>query len=516
MRAVRPILLAVPVAFALVWACTGDDPTITLSGASDAATVGDGGNGTDGGTGDGASSPVCSNGKKDDPETDIDCGGGCGKCAPDKACKVDGDCLTGKCAAGYCEFAKLAWLSGPALPLAEPDFDAGLKSNSYGRELMAAVAADGTIRAVGGYAQIDIDGNKGLSPSEHYIDLAAGDTTWSLLSDVIPGRKLSAATVGANGKLYIFGGTNDVGPSPASWTRPARQADAGTWQNALADLMIQRQDFAVAPGPDGNIYAFGGVTGSPATTLTTTIEAFGPPSGPAWGAISLTMTVPRIGLAAVTAQDGRIYLVGGSAAGASKRNVEAFDVAAKTLTPRADMIEPRTHFAAALGGDGRIYAVGGDTLSSGTSSSHVEAYSPSSNTWTKVSDLTTARIGHAAVVASDGRIWVISGAKTFPGAELIGSVEIYGPKIALGGPTVPAGGTVAVSGSNFAPNAPVRIYVDDPKSAPISTGTADVSGGLASVTVKVPTGVTPGNHRIVMIDDFSRYAVSAPIAVLTN
>src|SRR4051812_33952550 len=39
----------------------------------------------------------CMNGKKDGDETDVDCGGSCGHCLPDQACKGPGDCSSGVC-----------------------------------------------------------------------------------------------------------------------------------------------------------------------------------------------------------------------------------------------------------------------------------------------------------------------------------------------------------------------------------------------------------------------------------
>lgn len=518
------ILVAVPAALCMLWACVGDDPVI-VQPASDAAAPGDGGNAADGGdagdgsaTGDASPASLCSNGQKDVGETDIDCGGSaCAKCVPDKACLVDGDCITGKCSTGYCEFAKLAWLPGPPLTLSDPAFDAGSKENAYGRELFSALASDGTIRAVAGYAQIAVDGSKGTSASEHYIDLGANDTSWSVAVNTIGPRRLSAAAVGADSKMYIFGGQSDTGGTPylaaATWTRDPHPA-TGSWAQAGHDLAVPRTDFAAALGPDGYIYAFGGVADLTNGTLTDVIEAFGPSASPVWGAIGAKMTAKRIGLAAVTGQDGQIYLLGGGLPGSATRVVEAFDVKKKSFTTRADMLDPHTHFAAASGPDGRIYAIAGDIGSDGQASTHVEAYSPITNTWTRVTDLPTARVGHGAVVAPDGRIWAISGAKSFPGYELVAQVEIYGPTIALGAATVSAGGTIAVSGANFAPNAAVHIYVDDRSGAPLASGTASALGALTSVTVKVPATVAPGNHRIVVVDDLSRYPVSTPVSVL--
>ena len=47
----------------------------------------------------------CSNDRLDPGETDIDCGGTCGKCELGKVCDLDEDCTSNNCAAGICEEA---------------------------------------------------------------------------------------------------------------------------------------------------------------------------------------------------------------------------------------------------------------------------------------------------------------------------------------------------------------------------------------------------------------------------
>ncbi|MCA9521988.1 MAG: hypothetical protein KC609_13490 [Myxococcales bacterium] len=52
---------------------------------------------------DGGDDRICSNGKLDGDETDLDCGGSCSPCADDKICLVDEDCESGFCDAGFCK-----------------------------------------------------------------------------------------------------------------------------------------------------------------------------------------------------------------------------------------------------------------------------------------------------------------------------------------------------------------------------------------------------------------------------
>jgi hypothetical protein len=60
-------------------------------GSAGGGTGGGGDGGPDAGGSDGGT-PTCADGIKNSDETDIDCGGHCGKCGPGKACLVNGDC----------------------------------------------------------------------------------------------------------------------------------------------------------------------------------------------------------------------------------------------------------------------------------------------------------------------------------------------------------------------------------------------------------------------------------------
>lgn len=44
----------------------------------------------------------CTDGEKNQDETDVDCGGDCDPCAEGLACALDADCADGRCAAGLC------------------------------------------------------------------------------------------------------------------------------------------------------------------------------------------------------------------------------------------------------------------------------------------------------------------------------------------------------------------------------------------------------------------------------
>ena len=101
-----------------------------------------------------------------------------------------------------------------------------------------------------------------------------------------------------------------------------------------------------------------------------------------WATVA-SMPTPRSGLAAVTGPDGRIYAIGGLDILRSPEplaTVEAYMVATNTWTTVASLPTPRQLLAAAVGPDGRIYALGGADAA-GNPLHTVEAYSIITNTW---------------------------------------------------------------------------------------------------------------------------------------
>jgi hypothetical protein len=72
------------------------------------------------------STPTCTDGVKNGPETDIDCGGSCQPCADGKACAAAADCATQQCSGGTCCLTKeYAKESGPTQGQGELCCEAG-------------------------------------------------------------------------------------------------------------------------------------------------------------------------------------------------------------------------------------------------------------------------------------------------------------------------------------------------------------------------------------------------------
>jgi N-acetylneuraminic acid mutarotase len=183
-----------------------------------------------------------------------------------------------------------------------------------------------------------------------------------------------------------------------------------------------------AVATDGIAYAIGGqgcsdLTGSDCYPLNT-VEAFSPTRN-GWRTMA-PMPAPRTQVGATLGRDGRIYVAGGSGPGGVLADTfYAYSPGAdswRTLTP---LPSARAEAELATARDGKIYAFGGYTGAGFLRL--VEAYDPASRTWSSRTPMPSARRGHAVVAAPDGLIYVIGGQGEGPGANWLGSVDVYNP-----------------------------------------------------------------------------------------
>jgi len=137
----------------------------------------------------------------------------------------------------------------------------------------------------------------------------------------------------------------------------------------------------------------------------------------AW--ISLApVLIPRQEVA-VTAANGRLYLIGGLAGTAVLDSVEEYDPATNQWRLVAPLPRPLHHTAAASIGNS-VYVVGGYGTIDFDPVRTAYRYDIPDDRWTRIADLPTAR-GALAAVAIDGRIYAVGG---FPGGH---DLTVYTP-----------------------------------------------------------------------------------------
>jgi N-acetylneuraminic acid mutarotase len=177
------------------------------------------------------------------------------------------------------------------------------------------------------------------------------------------------------------------------------------------DMPSSRYALAAATAPNGSIFVIGG---SSDTSILNTVDEYSPhkkrwESGP-------PLPSPRYRLAAATGGDGRIYAIGGSdpfpgGEGAFLNSVLFLTPGSKQWVPITPMPTARQLLGAATGIDGRIYVVGGSNVVNGISNvlNVLEIYDPATGPWVQGAPMPTPRYSVAVAAADDGCIYAIGG-----------------------------------------------------------------------------------------------------------
>jgi N-acetylneuraminic acid mutarotase len=277
--------------------------------------------------------------------------------------------------------------------------------------LAATTGLDGRIYAIGGYA---CGPNNDCSQTVVFLNSMEiyNPTTkvWSRGAPMHVARACLAAVTGSDGRIYAIGGggCGFAGPGPAFATATVEAYSPKTkkW-TLLAPMLTTRSSLAAVFGPDGRIYAMGGVdvTGHALST----VEAYSPTSN-TWTTVA-PMSTPRVGLAGVRDRFGRIYAINGNVAATAER----YTISTNSWASVAPMSTTLGDMAGARGPDGRLYLFGG-LDNSGFETQAAEAYDPVADAWTAIAAMPFGVAGLAAARGTDGRIYAIDGSFGFGGA----------------------------------------------------------------------------------------------------
>lgn len=202
-------------------------------------------------------------------------------------------------------------------------------------------------------------------------------------------------------------------------------AATDTW-TTVKPMPTARLGLAATTGLDGRIYALGGESSNLSTPTAAEVYT---PSTDTWQ--TLPPMPSRSHLAAATGLDGSIYAIGGAADGCCITNaVEIYSPITNTWRqgPALPFLSSAASLAAVTGPDGRIYAMGGYNDNGGYNPlQNVNVYDPASMTWTAAASMPTAHVRFGAALGPDGRIYVVGGsgyACVLCGGNV---VEVYTP-----------------------------------------------------------------------------------------
>lgn len=338
--------------------------------------------------------------------------------------------------------------------------------------LPAATGPDGRIYAIGGW-----DGTNVLSEVDAY------DTTTNTWTTVAPmpggARSDFGAVTGPDGRIYAIGGWD--GTNVLSRVE-AYDTTTNTWTTEAPMPGGPREDVVAAMGTDGRIYAIGGDDGS-CSTDTARVEAYDTRTN-TWTTLASMPGGGRTNVAGATGPDGRIYAIGGINCSAYLNRVEGFNPGSDTWTTGQGMSTAREFEGVATGPDGRIYAIGGFN---GATLATVEAYTVIGGRLT-ASGMT---LSNSEGAAFSGTVATFSDAdqNTSP-ARYTATID-WGDTTASAGTVAASGGGFTVSGSHvYAEEGTytVTVAINDLDSTSTSaTGTVTVAdGALTAAGLHLP------------------------------
>ena len=313
--------------------------------------------------------------------------------------------------------------------------------------------------------------------------------TWTSMPSM-QSKRAGFASATIAGKLYVAGGTADLGDADAS----SAMFSTNTWK-ALPSMSRARANTAGGE-LKGKFVVVGGLSGP---GLSRDAEAFDPSSN-SWAPAG-QMATAREGHAVVTqvlpSGSHRLVVIGGYGGPnyEALSTCETFD--GTTWTAFAAMQVPR-HGPAAASANGKIYAAGGSDISWKDQSS-VEVYDPVSAAWAFIAPMRVGRT-KAAAIAVNTQFFVTGG--SFEGEDL-SSVEVYDqlspsppPTKAPKKPTKPPTKAAPALDSSEVPN-PTHSppTADDTDSKSSSTGVMVVAGAIVGALAAIGAAAGYAAHR---------------------
>ena len=281
----------------------------------------------------------------------------------------------------------------------------------------ATLLADGRVLVTGGQA---LNTQQSLQSTEVYNPTTG---TWIATGNLITGRSNHIAIRLQNGRVLVAGGV-----SVQTQTRLASteiyDPSTGTW-TAAGNLVTARQLAAAVLLNDGRVLIFGG--SGPASNLDplSSTEIFNPATGQ-WASTG-SMTVARVGHAAVMLPTGKILVAGGATTLFTNpqllASAELYEPSTGQWTGTGNFLTARAFHTAVLLANGRVLIAGGSNFAT-TAYAAADFYDPGSGGWTATGSMLTPRVSHTAARLPNGKVLVAGGSGSL---GTLGSVETYDP-----------------------------------------------------------------------------------------
>jgi N-acetylneuraminic acid mutarotase len=279
----------------------------------------------------------------------------------------------------------------------------------------ATLLNDGTVLIAGGS---ELANEETLDSAEIYNPTAG---TFTLLSNTLNTARVGhTATLLNNGQVLIVGGYDpETGLiADAELYDPPSQTFID-----LGDTNAPRYRHTSTVLQNGQVLIAGGETDPVPTGAYNTAELFDPVRQ-AFTLVSVPMTTPRQGHAAVLLNNGQVLISGGNDPGTGSLNTaELYDPNSDIFIAVAGvMTTPRISHVMTLLNGGQVLIVGGASGASGTALASTETYNPASQLFTAAGSMASVREYQTDTLLNDGTVFIAGGTD---GTNIFNTAESY-------------------------------------------------------------------------------------------
>ncbi len=265
----------------------------------------------------------------------------------------------------------------------------------------ATLLPDGRVLVAGGGG----DGLAGFLATAELYDPATG--SWTATGNMNGIRISHTATLLADGKVLVAGGADSISETSVNALATAELYDpaSGSW-SATGNMIEARARHTATLLADGKVLVTGGSGSSAGTDSLATAELYDPATG-SWTATG-TMIEARTDHTATLLADGRVLVAGGnSSSGPQLASAELYDPGTGSWTATGKMVGDHAGHMATLLPDGRVLVLGG---SSGTGpEATAELYDPSTGSWAATANMNGEHLGGTATALHDGSVLLAGG-----------------------------------------------------------------------------------------------------------
>lgn len=296
--------------------------------------------------------------------------------------------------------------------LAEEKGGEWVKKSDLPAERSGATAAvvNEKIYVIGGSSN-SVEANKGEKHNTNFVYDPEIDV-WDQRQNM-PTERSGVTTAVVNNKIYVIGGYRDVN-NTLTRTNVVEVYDPSTDSWATVKNMPTARSWASAVEYDGKIYVFGGTDNNNKNTAI--VEVYDPVLN-TWTSKN-NMPLPLCGMG-VAVENNKIYIIGGWDYKNYNGFVREYNPFTDSWTQKAPMPEPKQALSVATW-LGKIYVFGGYNT---TAKDYAEIYDPITNTWSSFKSLTFPRYQNVSAIVN-GNVYVIGG--TTGGQDgILKTVEMY-------------------------------------------------------------------------------------------